>query len=166
MLTFQNLWQSEIGFPSSPRCDIDDSRIPGGDVGVERLGSGGLLVQALPPSLSVPSLRTAEAAAISLRDRDVDVCGGGGGGVGISRLIAPKIGNGAGGGAGGGAGAGAGVGGQRATVTSCLGHPPPFPHAHFCTGDVGYAAGNDGYKSLQVYINERQVARENKVPRL
>ena len=77
MLTLKNLWQSEIGFPSSPRCD--DSSIPSGDVGVERLGSGGLLVQALPPSLSVPSLRTAEAAAISLRDRDVDVRGGCGG---------------------------------------------------------------------------------------
>jgi len=158
MLTLKNLWQSEIGFPSSPRCDIDDSSIPSGDVGVERLGSGGLLVQALPPSLSVPSLRTAEAAAISLRDRDVDKRGGcGGGGVGISRLIAPKIGNGGGGG---------GVGGQRATVTSSLAQPPPLPHAHFCTGDVGNTTGNDGYKSLQAYINERQVARENKVPRL
>ena len=133
MLTLKNLWQSEIGFPSSPRCD--DSSIPSGDVGVERLGSGGLLVQALPPSLSVPSLCIAEAAAISLRDRDVDVRGGGGGRseeLGEEEeweLVVREPTE------------------RGASVTSSLGHPPP-PHSHFCTGDVGYTAGNDGYKSF------------------
>ena len=146
MLTFQNLWQSEIGFPSSPRCGIDDS-IPGGDVGVERLGSGGLLVQALPLPLSTPSLRTPEAAATSLRDRDVDVRGGvGGGGGGLGRQKAT---------------------GCAATLSSSLGHVPPLPHAHFCTGDVGVVVvsteGNDNYKTLQAYINERRATREHKV---
>ena len=116
-------------------------------MGVERLGSGGLLVQALPLPLSTPSLRTPEAAATSLRDRDVDVRGGGGGG-------------------------GGGLGRQKATgcaatLSSSLGHVPPLPHAHFCTGDVGVVVvsteGNDNYKTLQAYINERRATREHKV---
>ena len=116
-------------------------------MGVERLGSGGLLVQALPLPLSTPSLRTPEAAATSLRDRDVDVRGGvGGGGGGLGRQKAT---------------------GCAATLSSSLGHVPPLPHAHFCTGDVGVVVvsteGNDNYKTLQAYINERRATREHKV---